>query len=225
MSFSAKVGRGVLVALGVVCAASASAGDVKGTVGFSGPAPKLAPLKANKDMKICGDEVPNESLGVSNGKLENVVVTIEGASAKAPARAVTVDQKRCRYVPHVQATGPGSDLAILNSDGILHNIHGYLGTATIFNLAMPLKDQKITRKLGKPGLVHLKCDVHSWMGGYIVVTDAPQAVSDKGGQFVIRDVPPGTYTAKAWHETLGEKTAQVTVPASGEATVAFTFGK
>ena len=29
----------------------------------------------------------------------------------------------------------------------------------------------------------------------------------------------------AWHETLGEKTAQVTVPATGEATVIFSFGK
>ncbi len=225
MSFGARASRGIAAALGLILAAPAAAGEVKGTVSYAGAAPRLAPFKANKDMKICGDEVPNESLEVSGGKLENVVVTVEGASSKAPARTVTVDQKRCRYVPHVQATGVGSDLDILNSDGVLHNIHGYLGAATIFNLAMPLKNQKITRKLAKPGLVHLKCDVHSWMGGYIVVTDAPAAVSDKGGRFAIRDLPAGSYTVKAWHETLGEKSAQVTVPASGEATVTFTFGK
>jgi hypothetical protein len=63
------------------------------------------------------------------------------------------------------------------------------------------------------------------MSGWIVVTDSPVGVSDKNGTFVVRNVPAGTYTATAWHEKLGQQTAQVTVPASGEATVSFTFGK
>jgi plastocyanin len=176
-------------------------------------------------MSICGTEVPDESILVAGGKLENVVVTIEGAAAKTEPGTITLDQHKCRYVPHVQAAPVGSSLDILNSDGMLHNIHGYLGTATIFNLAMPLKDQKLTRKLTKGGLVRLKCDVHSWMSGWIVVTDSPVGVSDKNGTFVVRNVPAGTYTATAWHEKLGQQTAQVTVPASGEATVSFTFGK
>jgi hypothetical protein len=34
-------------------------------------------------------------------------------------------------------------------------------------------------------------------------------------------VPPGTYTLEAWHETLGTKTAQVTVKEGQEAEVSF----
>jgi hypothetical protein len=137
---------------------------------------------------------------------------------------VVIDQHKCQYHPHVQAAAAGSALQILNSDPLLHNIHGYLGQITTFNVAMPIKDQKVNKKLDKPGLVRVKCDVHSWMGAFIVVVDGPAAVSGANGAFEIKDVPAGTYTVTAWHEKLGEKTAQVTVPASGTAAVDFSFG-
>jgi hypothetical protein len=72
--------------------------------------------------------------------------------------------------------------------------------------------------------VKVKCDVHPWMIAWVVVTEGPAAVSGADGTFVIRGVPAGTYTVAAWHERLGEKTAQVAVPASGEVAVDFTFG-
>jgi hypothetical protein len=62
------------------------------------------------------------------------------------------------------------------------------------------------------------------MGAFVVVVDGPAAVSGADGTFEIKDVPPGTYTVTAWHEKLGEKTAQVTVPASGAASLDFSFG-
>jgi plastocyanin len=213
-----------MAALVALAASAASAGEIKGTVKLTGATPKLAPLRATKDAATCGAELPDQSIMVTNGKLENVVVSLKGGSAKAEPGKITLDQHKCHYVPHVQAAGTGSSLEILNSDPILHNIHGYLGSATAFNLAMPLKNQKLTRKLDKPGLVKLKCDVHAWMSGYIVVSDTPYAVSGKDGTFVIKNVPAGTYTVSAWHEKLGEKTTQVTVPAAGDATADFSFG-
>jgi len=55
-------------------------------------------LKATKDMSVCGTEVPDESILVAGGKLENVVVTIEGAAAKTEPGTITLDQHKCRYV-------------------------------------------------------------------------------------------------------------------------------
>lgn len=208
----------------LVAATPALAGDVRGSVKYAGAVPKPSPLSVNKDQTTCGSAVPDESLLVAGGKLKNVVVTVKGAAAQPEQAKVVLDQVKCRYVPHVQAAPPGSTLEILNSDPVLHNIHGYLGRVTAFNLAMPLKNQKIARKLDKPGLVRVKCDVHSWMSAYVVVAEGPSGVSGDDGGFVVRNVPAGSYTVTAWHEKLGEKSAQVTVPASGEATVDFTFG-
>jgi plastocyanin len=221
------VSKIMIFGIAALLAVPALAGDIKGNVRYVGAAPKLVPLPATKDQATCGQSLPDESLIVSNGKLKNVVLTVKGAPKPEPGTEpvrVVLDQTKCHYVPHVQAAAVGTPIDILNSDHILHNIHGYLGQATAFNLAMPLKNQKIAKKLDKPGLVNVKCDIHSWMHAYIVVTDVPFAVSGEDGGFVIPNVPPGTYTVTAWHEKLGEKTAQVTVPAAGPATVEFSFG-
>jgi plastocyanin len=212
------------LALALLSGGGALAGELRGTVKFSGTPPKLAPLTATRDQNVCGPSVPNESVEVTNGGLGNVVITVKGAAAtKRPPETITLDQQGCRYHPHVQAAPVGSTLQILNSDPMLHNIHGYLGTQTLFNIAMPVKGQKVPRPLPRAGLVHVKCDVHSWMNGWIVVTDDPFAVTGKEGAYAIKDLPPGTYTVTAWQEALGQKTAQVTVPASGDVSADFTF--
>ncbi|HYQ81124.1 MAG TPA: carboxypeptidase regulatory-like domain-containing protein [Anaeromyxobacteraceae bacterium] len=212
------------VGAALLAAAPALAGGVRGTVSFTGAAPKLNPFPVNKDQNTCGQSIPDESVVVAAGKLKNVVITVKGPGAGPPVAAtVVLDQTKCHYVPHVQVAPVGSTLDIVNSDPVLHNIHGYLGQATAFNLAMPLKGQKIPRKLDKAGLIRVKCDVHSWMHAWVVVADGPSAVSAEDGKFDIQNVPPGTYTVTAWHEKYGERTAQVTVPASGDATVDFSF--
>ena len=216
--------RRILAVVLAAAAFPAAAGDLKGTVSYSGAPPKLAPFQATRDQKVCGPSVPNESVEVSNGHLENVVITVKGSGlTKPPPRTISLDQHECRYHPHVQATSAGSTLEILNSDPMLHNIHGYLGAQTLFNLAMPIKGQKLPRPLPRAGLVRIKCDVHSWMSGFIVVADGPYAVVGADGSYTISGLPAGSYTVTAWHEKLGEKTAQVTVPASGDATADFTF--
>jgi len=220
------MGRAVRIAAlaGSVLAASVSAGELRGTATFAGSAPSPAPLPVTKDESACGPSVPDETVEVDQGRLANVVVVVKGLPARPATARVSLDQRRCRYVPHVQAVPAGGTLEILNSDPVLHNIHGYLGQATAFNFAMPRQDQKVTKVLKTPGLVRVKCDVHDWMAAFVVVVDGPAAVTGRDGTFAIPDLPPGTYTVAAWHEKLGERSAEVTVPATGEATVRFAFG-
>ena len=207
------------------CAAPALAGDVEGKITYNGAPPKLAPLKTNRDQKVCGNEIPDESVEVKGKALENVVVTIEGPGIQKPApETIKLDQHECRYHPHVSVAPVGSTVDIINSDPLLHNIHGYLGQQTLFNVAMPLKGQQIPKPLPKKGLVHVKCDVHNWMNGWIVITDGLYAEVGEDGAYAIKNVPAGSYTVQAWHEKLGSKTQTVNVPATGAATVNFDFG-
>jgi plastocyanin len=156
--------------------------------------------------------------------LRNVVVIVKGAPAPAAGKGV-LDQRTCRYVPHVQVLPVGSTLEVVNGDPTLHNVHGYLGQATAFNLAMPSKDSRLARQLKKPGLVVVKCDVHDWMSAYVWVVDAPAAVTGEDGSYAIAGIPPGTYEVTAWHEKLGERKGTATVTATGTATLDFTYGK
>jgi hypothetical protein len=79
-------------------------------------------------------------------------------------------------------------------------------------------------KFRRPESIRVTCDVHSWMEAWIVVTEHPYCVaSDEKGAFELTDVPPGTYTLRLWHESLGEAEQQVTVKPNAESRVEFTL--
>jgi plastocyanin len=203
----------------------AFAGDVVGSVRYTGAVPAAAPLPVTKDRDACGDGQPDESLVVDAGRLANVVVSVQGVAGARPQPAkLVLDQRRCRFAPRVQAAPVGSTLEILNSDAILHNAHGWNGRATAFNVPTPLQGQRVPKTLSRAGLVRVGCDVHSWMAAFVYVAEGPAAASGADGTFRLTGLPPGSYTVTAWHERLGERSAQVTVPASGDAKLDFSFG-
>jgi plastocyanin len=147
--------------------------------------------------------------------LQNVVVRIKNAPAggKAITSDVVVDQHDCMYRPRVTAAMEGQKLLIKNSDGTMHNVHSYAGTKTLFNQAQPPKAPDMSKTVpANTDTVKLKCDVHPWMTGYIVMHKHPFfATTAEDGKFEIKDVPAGKYTVEAWHEKLGTQTTEVTV--------------
>ena len=180
-------------------------GTLTGVVKFTGTPPKLPPLAVNKNRDVCGEQKPSEALVVSpGGGVRGSVVLIEGVARGRKATGdVVVDNHRCLFVSHVTATTPGERARIKNSDPILHNTRGVLGKPTVFNLALPNKDQMIdiTKRLTKPGVVRVLCDAHPHMFAWMIVHDSPYAaVTDEKGAFRIDGIPPGAYKVTMWHE-------------------------
>jgi plastocyanin len=167
--------------------------------------------------------VEDESLVVSEGRLANVVLVVKGVPPRPPA-TVTLDQERCRYRPHVLAVPVGSTVEIANADELLHSVHGWAGRITRFDVVTPSKGSRVPTRLEKPGVIQVRCDVHAWMSAVVMVADGPTAVTGRDGTFEIRDLPAGTYTVAVWHERLGEKSVEVTVPARGPAKLELTYG-
>jgi plastocyanin len=185
---------------------------VEGKVTFAGLAPKLAALPVSRDLKLCDSTKPDESLLVGpDGGIRFAVLSIDGAPAprrgpgEKPPR-VRLDQRGCQFIPHLLVTTAGAELDIVNSDNVLHNVHAYVGDATVFNYAMPIKNYVIPRRLPKPGVLRISCDVHPWMRAVVdVLSTSAFAVTDAQGAYFI-DVAPGKYTLRLWHERLGERT-------------------
>jgi uncharacterized protein (DUF2141 family) len=136
-----------------------------------------------------------------------------------------MDQKGCHYEPHVFGIQVGQPFKILNSDGILHNVHALPKINKPFNKAMPATVTETTTKFDKDeGLFQIKCDVHPWMTAYAAVLTHPfYSVTSKDGKFTIQNLDPGTYQIEAWHEKLGTQKATVTVGASDTKTQDFKF--
>ena len=212
------------VALGYDVGAVSDGGSISGTITFAGDAPEVKPVEVTKDTKVCAQtQKYDESLVVGENKgIKNAVVSIANISnGKDFGEAMVLDQKECVYTPHIVLTPAGSELEILNNDGILHNIHTYSEANPAFNQAQPKFKKKLKKKFDQPEVVRVECDAHGWMKGWIVVMDHPYyAVTDGEGKFSLSDVPAGEYEVKIWHETLGETMQKVTVEAGGAASLA-----
>ena len=129
--------------------------------------------------------------------------------------AFVLDQRKCAYVPHVVVVPVGSALTVLNSDGILHNIHTTPFDNAPLNKAQPATQKELmSDPFTVPEFIPVGCDVHKWMNATIAVVDNPYAVvTGADGSFTLTDVPAGTYKVEVWHDKLGMQTLTVTVEA------------
>jgi plastocyanin len=212
----------------------ATAGNITGVVVLDGVAPKNEPIRMNADP-VCLKEAkgPQEQetfvVGPDGKSLANVFVYVKDGLGNyvydAPTGAPRIDQKQCRYTPHVFGMRVGQTLEIINSDPTLHNIHAVPKTNREFNTGQPIQGMKTNHTFtAREVMVPFKCDVHGWMNAYVGVLDHPYfATTDTSGKFELKGLPPGTYTVEAWHEKLGAMTESVTVAATESKDVSFTF--
>lgn len=196
-------------------------GSISGVVKFAGQPPATKPIEVNKDQATCGKTKPQEALIAGADKsVKNAVVRLTNISKGKPfdtAAKVMLDQTKCRFVPHVVIVAVGATLEIKNSDPITHNIHTFSIENDPINKAQPKTLPVISTKFTAPETIKTQCDIHKWMGTWIVAADHPYyAVTDDKGQFKLTDVPPGTYKLEVWHETLGKVTKEVTVKANAD---------
>lgn len=210
----------------------ATAGKVSGKIAFTGKKPVRKRITVDDDdcNKTRTGPLFAEDVVVSDkGSLANVLIYVksglEGKTFEPATAAVRFDQKGCSFQPHVVALRAKQPMEINNSDQVTHNIHPMPKENREWNQGQPGGSAPIQREFTKPEVgIPVKCNVHAWMRSYIHVIDHPYfAVSSEEGAFEIANLPPGEYTIEAWHEKLGQKTAKVTVAASGAATADFSF--
>jgi plastocyanin len=166
--------------------------------------------------------------GVKNSA--DAVVYVDKIPSKtfpAPKEHATMDQRGLKFIPHVLPVLVGTTVDFLNSDDVLHNVFSPDKCAEKFNLGSWQKGHKKPYTFKEPGCVAtLLCNVHPEMEGYVLAVETPYfAVSEKDGSYTIKDVPPGKYTLKIWHEKLKGQDVSVEVPEKGNATVDFDIHK
>ena len=212
----------------------ATASSIHGTIHLSGtpPAPVQIDMGMDPGCTISNSE-PNfsQQFVVSKGRLANVYVYIkqglEGKNFAIPSTPVVLDQKGCRYEPHVLALMAGQTLRVLNSDPTMHNVHAQPNAPSNpqWNMSQMPKGEPIEKTFHDPEvMMPVKCNQHPWMKAYANVAANPfYAVSDANGNFEIKGLPPGEYTVAAVHEALGEQTQKISVAPKETKALDYTF--
>jgi len=214
--------------------ASSAAGTatLKGTVKFEGRAPKPKLINMAADPSCAKQHATPASIqdivADPKGGLQNVIVFIaDGLGNRtfdAPSQPVVIHQKGCMYEPHVLPMRANQPLEVMNDDPTTHNIHPMPVNNREWNKSQPpgsiAKETFAREEIAIP----VKCNVHPWMRGYVAVFKHPYfAVTSRGGSFNLNNLPPGTYTIKAWHEKLGSASQKITLGANETKAIDFVF--
>ncbi len=179
--------------------------------------PAATEVRNTTDPEDCGETHSLENIIVSaKGGLKNAIVAVKNVllpdSYQAPISRLVLENRNCRFEPHVAVLTTGSTIEAVNKDAFYHSVHLY-GLKQL-NVALGALRSKVVKLPNRPGYVIVKCDVHGWMQAFVRVDNHPfHAVTGEDGNFQIEGVPLGSYTLEVWHEFLGPMEYDVTVEA------------
>lgn len=177
---------GFVAAVALVLAHAAQAGELRGTV----------QIEAGRAAAI----VPAEA-----------VVWVEGPRIAPPVSEAVVAMKDKLFTPRVVVVGVGSSVSFPNQDPVFHNVFSVSGRNR-FDLGLYKRPKRGTYTFTHPGLVRVYCNIHPQMSAFVLVRDNPYwARPAADGSFSIPDLPPGSWTLRAWHERAGEISQPITV--------------
>lgn len=189
-------------------------GTLTGRIVYDGKPPKPEPIDSSKDPK-CKEKLTTENLLVgADGGLANAVVMLRTKNVKvnpeyekmADAK-IDLTNKNCRFEPHVQIVRLSQTLLLKNDDPTGHNtnISPLLNTAINPVLAEGSDPIPYTLSVEEAVPVKVSCNIHPWMGAWIVARKDPYAaVTDADGNFTIKDLPAGQELEfRLWQEAAG----------------------
>jgi plastocyanin len=192
----------IVVSIAVAIGGVGSANEIKGKVSVQG-------IKSAENIAVYVDAIPDKKF-------------------EAPKDRVVIDQRKMSFIPHVVVVQQGTTVDFLNSDPVGHNVYwpSISGNKKLsHNLGTWPKGEKKPFQFNDLGTASLLCNVHPEMSGYVVVVATPYfAVTDKDGNFEIKNIPAGKYTLKTWSED-GKPVTQSVDVSGATATVELTVKK
>jgi hypothetical protein len=202
-------------------------GDLSGRFVLDGvpPVPEKVNVTTDKE-ECCKHDLKVESLLVNpdNKGIQNVIIYLfqnkSGARGSAndvqevpihesylplAGQPVTLDNKACRFDPHVCLIWTRQKVILGNSDPIGHNVKINCRENPESNNTIP-SGGTIERTFAKAERfpAQVVCSIHPWMCGWLVIRDTPyMAVTDADGKFTIKNLPAGPWQFMFWHERAG----------------------
>jgi plastocyanin len=218
-----------LVLLLAVAAPTIFAGDIIGTV-------RAAPKAGAEGAADGGGAYASKKYQfvprVDYAQMGNFVVFVEGkvgtnAAATTNFASVTttrVAQKGAQFSPRVLPVVAGTVVEWPNNDDIFHNVFS-ISEVKPFDLDLYKGNPPEKRvRFDHAGKVDVFCSIHANMNCVVLVLENPYfASTDENGKYTIKNVPPGKYKVKAWHERLPADEQEIVVPETGEAKADFTL--
>lgn len=198
-----------------------SGATLSGNVKIKGEIPKRRKISSSSDPKcaathggdgIYTDEVVADAAGNVQWGFVYVKEGLPADKLAPPKTPVVVEQKGCRFEPHVFGAMVGQDVLFRNQDPLMHIVHVQPRNNREFGFSQATKGEERAKQFTAKETIRLFCDVHPWMVAWIVVLDHPYyGVTGPDGKYKIKNLPPGKYTVEVWHEAYKAVTQEIEV--------------
>ncbi len=161
-------------------------------------------------LSVQAAAVSIEVLDAAGTPIENAVVYAQSDSTVTATQSnAVIEQRGKQFNPLVSVVQTGGDITFPNFDSVRHHVYSF-SPAKTFELKLYSGVPANPVKFDKAGTVVLGCNIHDTMVAFIHVVDTPYfAKTDKMGKAVLRDLPNGNYTLKAWHYALANENVVV----------------
>ncbi len=204
---------------------------IKGSVKFKGIIPKRKKIATDAEAKCSAMHatdplLSDETVMDAAGNLQWAIVTVKDGLGDRkfdlPKTPVVIEQKGCRFDPHVFGVMVGQDVLIRNKDELVHIIHVKPKENREFGFSQSKMGEERTKVFTNKETIRVFCDVHTWMTAWAVVLEHPyHGVTGADGKYTIKNLPAGKYTLELWHEKYPAMTQEVEVKDKETKTVSF----
>src|SRR5262245_46047056 len=170
---------------------AAEEATLTGRVKIKGEIPKRQKITTNADPKCAamhpGDLLTDDFVIDAAGNVQYALIYVKSGLGDQqkftpPKAPVIVEQKGCRFEPHVMAIMVGQELMFRNQDDLMHIVHVVPKSNKEFGFSQAKKGEERPKSFTAKEVIRLFCDVHPWMVAWIHVFDHPlYAVSGADG--------------------------------------------
>lgn len=210
----------------VLCVSSlnASAAELRLRFVHDGDPPAPKPIVADRDKEVCGKfNLIDERLLVNpeNRGIQNVVVylyTGRGGTKLDPLpprnEEVQLTAENCQFHPRVVVAQAGDTLVFDSKSQVGHNLTASFFRNPALSMVIPPGGAaRLPLASPEPVPLPLKCNVHPWMNGYLILLEHTfVGVSDADGHVVIPGLPADTELVfRFFHEAIDGRATNVKV--------------
>lgn len=160
----------------------------------------------------------NKPLGNNSGVVVYLKEVNGNKGFSASKGGPSMASENMKFAPEVLPVLVGTSVVFPNKDETIHNAFS-ISEPKKFDLGRFGYGEENSVRFDNPGSVNVYCKIHPRMTGYILVLANPYfTTTDEKGNYSIKDIPVGTYTAVSWfpYGDSQEKKVAVTQDQKGE---------
>ena len=155
-------------------------------------------------------QAPTSAATISGATAATVVWINAPGAALPPSEDFQLTNHHRTFIPPYLVITVGSSVRFPNEDSYYHSIYSD-SKADPFDIGYYTTGPGKLVAFDKPGVVNVRCHIHTYMHAAILVVNGPYTIVTQG-RYTLGNVPAGAHSLHTWDLASGERSYPIAVP-------------